>query len=55
LLDEFAIAAYWTGNYREARLAGGQLLNDKKFPEDQRERIEANLKFSTDALLSEGG
>jgi len=54
LLDEFAIAAYWTGNYREARMAGAQILNDKKFPEDQRERIEANLKFSTEALLSEG-
>ena len=54
LLDEFAIAAYWTGNYREARMAGGQLLNEKKFPEDQRERIEANLKFSTEAILSEG-
>lgn len=54
MLDEFAIAAYWTGNYREARMAGTQLVNDKRFPEDQRERIEANLKFSTEALLSEG-
>jgi len=54
LLDEFAIAAYWTGNYREARMTAVQIINDKKFPEDQKDRIEANLKFSTEALLSEG-
>jgi hypothetical protein len=55
LLDEFAIAAYWVGQYRESRLATGQLLQQNKFPPDQKERIEANLKFATEALLAEGG
>jgi len=53
ILDEFAISAYWTENYRESRLASIQLLNDNKFPADQKERIEANLKFATDSLLNE--
>jgi glycosyltransferase involved in cell wall biosynthesis len=54
LLDEFSIAAYWTGNYRESRIASIQILKDNKFPADQKERIEANLKFASEALLSEG-
>jgi hypothetical protein len=28
-----------------------QLLKDGKYPADQKERIEANLKFATDALV----
>lgn len=55
LLDEFSIAAYWTGHYRESRIASMQLLKDNKFPADQKERIEANLKFATDAIVNEGG
>lgn len=55
MLDEFAIASYWTGQYRESRIASMQLLSDNKFPADQKNRIEANLKFATDALLAEGG
>jgi hypothetical protein len=54
LLDEFAIAAFWTGHYRESRIASIQLLQQGKFPPDQKERIEANLKFATDAILNEG-
>jgi glycosyltransferase involved in cell wall biosynthesis len=53
ILDEFAISSYWTEHYRESRLASMQLLNDGKFPQDQKERIEANLKFATEALLTE--
>ena len=55
LLDEFAIASYWTGHYRESRIASIQLLKENKFPADQKERIEANLKFATDAIVNEGG
>lgn len=55
LLDEFSIASYWTGHYRESRMASLQLLKDNKFPADQKERIEANLKFATDAIVNEGG
>jgi glycosyltransferase involved in cell wall biosynthesis len=54
MLDEFAIAAFWTGHYRESRIASIQLLQQGKFPPDQKERIEANLKFATDAILNEG-
>jgi glycosyltransferase involved in cell wall biosynthesis len=55
ILDEFAISAYWTEHYRESRMASIQLLNEGKFPADQKERIEANLKFSTEALAAEQG
>ena len=55
LLDEFAIASYWTGHYRESRIASMQLLQQNKFPPDQKGRIEANLKFASEALLAEGG
>jgi tetratricopeptide (TPR) repeat protein len=51
-LDEFSIAAYWTGRYKEARAAAEKLLAENKFPQDQRKRIEANHKFATDALLN---
>ena len=54
LLDEFSIHAFWTGHYRESRIASIQLLQDNKFPADQKERIEANLKFATDAIVNEG-
>lgn len=53
VLDEFAISAYWTEHYYESRMASIQLLKDGKFPPDQKERIEANLKFATESLLSE--
>jgi glycosyltransferase involved in cell wall biosynthesis len=52
VLDEFCIAAYWSGHYREAKLVGDRLLAENKFPADQKERIEANHKFSCDALLN---
>ena len=54
LLDEFAIASYWTGHYRESRIASIQLLKDGKFPPDQKERIEANMKFASESILNEG-
>lgn len=54
ILDEFSIAAYWTEHYHEARVATNQILSEKKYPADQKDRIEANLKFATDAILSGG-
>lgn len=53
ILDEFAISAYWTEHYYESRMACIQLLKDNKFPQDQKDRIEANLKFASESLLSE--
>jgi len=55
ILDEFCIAAYWSGHYKEAKLVGDRLLGEKKFPEDQRQRIEANHKFAVDALMNGEG
>lgn len=52
IFDEFCIAAYWSGHYREAKLVGDRLLAEKKFPEDQLQRIEANHKFAIEALMN---
>jgi glycosyltransferase involved in cell wall biosynthesis len=54
ILDEFSIAAYWTEHYHEARHAANQILQDNKYPQDQKDRIEANFKFATDAILAGG-
>lgn len=51
-LDEFSIAAYWSGRYKESKIAGDRLLAENKFSEDQRKRIEANHKFACDSLLN---
>ena len=53
ILDELAISAYWTERYKESRLACIKLLEDKKYPPDQKERLEANLKFAVDRLMEE--
>jgi glycosyltransferase involved in cell wall biosynthesis len=55
ILDEFCIAAYWSGHYKEAKLVGDRLLGEAKFPEDQKQRIEANHKFACEALLNGDG
>lgn len=52
LLDEFSIAAYWTGHYRDCKAACERLLAECKYPPDQKQRIEANLKFANDAILA---
>jgi len=52
LLDEFAIAAYWAGHFKESRQASVALLQQNRFPPDQKERIEANLKFATEELMN---
>jgi hypothetical protein len=54
LLDEFAIASYWTGHFKESRQASIALLQSGKYPPDQKERIEANLKFATEELMNGG-
>jgi hypothetical protein len=55
VLDEFCIAAYWSGHYKEAKMVGDRLLSENKFPEDQKQRIEANHKFAVEALLNGEG
>jgi glycosyltransferase involved in cell wall biosynthesis len=53
ILDEFSISSYWTERYKESRAACVRLLQENKFPEEQKQRIEANLKFATDKIMEE--
>lgn len=46
MLDEFRILAHWTGRYDEAVEASERLLDEGKFPETQRERIERNAALA---------
>lgn len=52
-LDEYAVAAYWTGHYREALAANEQLLASAALPANERERIQKNLSFCREKV-SEG-
>ncbi|WP_330297402.1 tetratricopeptide repeat-containing glycosyltransferase [Streptomyces sp. NBC_00503] len=45
-LDELAIAAYWVGEYQESLECCERLLSEGKLPDDQRERVSANLDFA---------
>jgi hypothetical protein len=47
--DEYAMAAYWRGRHVEAVLACRALLAGPRLPADQRERVNANLKYALDA------
>jgi len=50
--DELGIAAYWTGHYKDCKIACEKLLGENKFPQDQKARIETNLKFAIDGMLT---
>lgn len=45
-LDEYAIAAYWSGQYRESEWACRKLLDGESLPDDQRERVQRNLDWA---------
>lgn len=45
-LDEYAVACYWMGLYKESIQANMALLKSGKLPEGERGRIENNAKFS---------
>ena len=49
-MDEFSLAAYWTGNLVESRTANTQLLTEKKIPPVHLPRVRKNLWFSEKAL-----
>lgn len=49
-LDEYAVAAYWVGNYARSREACEALLSGKALPSIQRERVTANLNFALSKL-----
>ncbi len=46
-LDEFAIAAYWIGEYEKSRRACMQLLDSALLPASERARVTENLRFAT--------
>ncbi len=49
-LDEYAVAAYWVGEYRESHAACELLLGSDKLPPEQRPRVIANLNFARERL-----
>jgi len=49
-LDEFAVAAFWTGRYQESADACAQLLTSGKLPAWERERVMKNLNFAQERL-----
>jgi hypothetical protein len=46
LLDELAIAAYWTERYEESQAACDRLLSEGKLPDNQRDRVLQNKNFA---------
>jgi glycosyltransferase involved in cell wall biosynthesis len=52
-LDEYAVAAYWTGHVREALAANERLLASAALPPKEHARIEKNLAFCREKV-SEG-
>jgi glycosyltransferase involved in cell wall biosynthesis len=46
LLDEFAICAYWIGQYEESAWAGKRLLEQGRYPPTEQARLETNLSFA---------
>lgn len=45
-LDEYAVACYWMGKFKESLQANDALLKSGRLPESERGRIENNMKFS---------
>lgn len=48
--DEYAIACYWSGDYAESARVASELLSDPALPDEQRERVEMNLRFAESKL-----
>lgn len=48
--DEFAVAAYWLGRYRESQAASEELLASGSLPEAERARVEKNVAFCREKL-----
>jgi len=48
--DEYAIACYWTGRYRESAQVCRALLAGHALPDTERGRVEANLDFAVKAM-----
>ena len=51
-MDEFSVAAYWTGRVVESQRVCAHLLAGGILPEGERDRVQANLQFALTALAS---
>ena len=49
-LDEFAVASYWTGNYKDCAAACESLLKGNTLPFEYLARVTGNLKFALEKL-----
>jgi tetratricopeptide (TPR) repeat protein len=45
IMDELSICAYWIGKYQEALALCNQILTEKKYPPQEKERLEKNREF----------
>jgi tetratricopeptide (TPR) repeat protein len=50
LLDEFAVNAYWAGAYQDCLDACERILRERRYPEADRPRIEANASVARQKL-----
>ncbi len=50
--DEYAVATYWTGEYRESARICQELLDGSGLPERERARVIENLNFAKRAMQS---
>jgi hypothetical protein len=50
LVDEFAIATYWLGEYDLSLQASDDLINSGKAPKEQRQRIRENRRFAAEKM-----
>lgn len=53
MLDEFSIAAYYTGRYKESKDICELILKEKKYPKEEARRIQKNLDFANEGLNNE--
>jgi hypothetical protein len=51
-LDEYAVAAYWTGRHGESAVAGERLLDSPLLPRGEYARVNANLAAARAALAA---
>ncbi len=50
LLDEFAVCAYWIGQYRESADASRRLLEENRYEPGEKNRLERNSQFAWERL-----
>jgi glycosyltransferase involved in cell wall biosynthesis len=49
-LDEYAVAAFWVGRYKDALIANQRLLSGTSLPPAEKERVQKNMAFCRDKI-----